>query len=95
MDLLFIRLVRIHSSVAMSVTQHRLNSVQPNASTVSVWRHLLRMISSYRTRAGHLPHDIPRDRWLPGAVPAAPRVMHEPGAHALCIGGISAQVDGH
>ena len=41
---------RIHMSVAMSVTQHKLNSVQPNASTVSVWRHLLETLSSYGRR---------------------------------------------
>ena len=38
----FPRPVRNQRSVAASVTQQRLNSVQPSASTVSVWRQLSR-----------------------------------------------------
>ena len=59
MNLLFPRPVRIHSKVATRVTQQRLNSVQPNASTVNVWRQLMPLSlvnSSGRKNIANLTH---------------------------------------
>lgn len=71
---LFPRPVRIQSSVAASVTQQRLNSVQPNASTVRVWRQLSEdaqlvrrtngtRSGTYRDRGGR-PAQFPPERVL-------------------------------
>ena len=57
---------RIHISVAMSVTQHKLNSVQPNASTVSVWRHLFDTLSSCRWWGEVSPIELDTHREMGG-----------------------------